>query len=161
MRFSESKTASHPRFFSHLPLLALALAAAPAWSDLQTGRDAHGTLWISDQGLPAGVRATPTADINVATLPQTAPGKTAPTMPTMTAPQPANLAAQIEKTRSTSPAKDKATCDGLDQRYENARSTLSKAEQDKASGKVLMPESGLINMRQNLATLERLRALCP
>ena len=158
MRFSQPKTASHPRLFSHLALLALALAAAPAWSDLQTGRDAHGTLWISDQGLPAGVRVTPTADINVATLPQTAPGKTAPTM---TVPQPANLAAQREKARSTSPAKDKATCDGLDQRYENARSTLSKAEQDKASGKVLMPESGLINMRQNLATLERLRALCP
>ena len=161
MRFSQPKTASQPRLFSHLALLALALAAAPAWSDLQTGRDARGTLWISDQGLPAGVRTTLTADINVATLPQTAPGKTGSTMPAMIDPQPTNRAAQIEKTRPTSPEKDKATCDGLGQRYENARSTLSKAEQDKASGKVLMPESGLINMRQNLATLERLRALCP
>ena len=56
--------------------------------------------------------------------------------------------------------KDKATCDGIEQRYEGARLNLDKATADKAAGKMLIPESGLISMRQNLATLDRLRSLC-
>jgi len=37
---------------------------------------------------------------------------------------------------------------------------LAQTERDKASGKLLIPDSGLTTMRQNLATLERLQALC-
>lgn len=68
--------------------------------------------------------------------------------------------AQAQKTGISSQGKDKATCDGIDKRYEETRSNLARIEQDKASGKLLIPDSGLNSLRQNLSTLERLRALC-
>jgi hypothetical protein len=58
-------------------------------------------------------------------------------------------------------AEESATCRSIDKRYEETRVNLANIERDKASGKLLIPDSGLITIRQNLASLERLKELCP
>ncbi len=156
MRFSPPKTALHQGIYT---VLALSLAA-PAAAELQTGRDVKGTLWISDQGLPNGMARVSVESAEVMTLPATSSalytGSRAMTQPTATSGN--NLSSDNHNKERD--RQDKATCNGIAQRYEGSRQTLSKAEQDKASGKRLIPESGLMTMRQNVATLERLKALC-
>ena len=161
MRFPEPKPASRLGIYRRLALLALGLAALPSWAELQAGRDSQGRLWISDQGLPAGSKAIPSPAIGVA---PTSPAISSQISPA-SMPAPAandirtqNLNAQAQKAGASS--QGKATCDGIDKRYEETRVNLARIEQDKASGKLLIPDSGLNSLRQNLATLERLRALC-
>ena len=150
MCFSIAKPARPPGLYRRLALLALALTAMPTWAELQAGRDSQGRLWITDQGLPAGSKPLPSPTIGVTTRPEGAARQT----------NPAPLAPPAPKTDRADQDKDKATCNGIDQRYEETRSNLARIEQDKASGKLLIPDSGLNSLRQNLSTLERLRTLC-
>lgn len=150
MCFSIAKPARPPGLYRRLALLALALTAMPTWAELQAGRDSQGRLWITDQGLPAGSKPLPSPTIGVTTRPEGAPRQTNPAPP----------APPAQKTDRTDQGKDKATCDGIDKRYEETRANLARIEQDKASGKLLIPDSGLNSLRQNLSTLERLRTLC-
>ena len=165
MRFSESKPVPRPGVYCRLVLLALGLilASASAWAELQAGRDSQGRLWISDQGLPAGSTAITSPAIGVAPPAAAMPAQTSPAWtpaPASTDFRTGSANAQVQKAGVSSQGKDKATCDGIDKRYEETRSNLARIEQDKASGKLLIPDSGLNSLRQNLATLERLRALC-
>ena len=137
-------------------LLAIGLlffsAATPA--QLQTGRDSTGALWISDQTLPDGVTPAPLELDQVMSLtPETPPaGQIAPLKAD---------AAVSPITHQKMSRMDLATCQSIDQRYEETRVNLATIERDKASGKLLIPDSGLVTIRQNLASLERLKALCP
>jgi len=133
-------------------ILCLVLIQPPVQAQIQAGRAANGSLLISDQPLPNGVKAAPMALDQLMTLPP--------------ATQPSATPAPQEKPSSRNTAADKltpeeaATCKGLQKRYNETRKTLENTERDKASGKLLIPDSGLVTMRQNLATLERLLALC-
>lgn len=119
---------------------------------MQTGRAANGTLWISDQALPNGVKGTLADPDQVMTLPPT--------------PKTGQPSAPPTKTPDTKPAVQKlsaaeqATCRSISQRYNDTKNTLENTEKAKASGQLLIPESGLATMRQNLATLERMHSLC-
>ena len=163
MRFSASKPVSRLGIYCRLVLLAFGQISTSAWAELQAGRDSQGRLWISDQGLPAGSTAITSPTIGVAPPAAAISAQTTPA--SMPAPAATDFRteianAQAQKTGISSQGKDKATCDGIDKRYEETRSNLARIEQDKASGKLLIPDSGLNSLRQNLSTLERLRALC-
>ena len=168
MRFSPFFTANtairHP-FSGGAPAflcaISLGLASLPATADLQTGRSPQGTLWISDQGLPSTVKPLAPEGIAVPSLSANTPGNT-DARPTATAPLLDSSSTQSKGPIRQNPenGQNEATCNSIEQRYEGSRSELARFEQDKASGKILIPESGLIAMRQNLATLERLKALC-
>ena len=165
MRFSESKPVPRPGVYCRLvlPALGLILVSASAWAELQAGRDSQGRLWISDQGLPAGSTAITPPAIGVAPPAAAMPAQASPASmpaPAATDFRTGNANAQAQKAGVSGQGKDKATCDGIDKRYEETRSNLARIEQDKASGKLLIPDSGLSSLRQNLATLERLRPLC-
>lgn len=132
----------------------LLLFSAEGAAQLQTGRDSAGALWISDQTLPDGVTPAPLElDQAMSLTPerapaaQSSPGKAAPTISPVTHQRMSRM--------------DLATCQSIDQRYEETRENLTTIERDKASGKLLIPDSGLVTIRQNLASLERLKALCP
>lgn len=133
-------------------IICTSLLEQPAQGQIQAGRTANGTLFISDQPLPNGVKASPLELDQLMTL--------AP------APKTATHAEQSEKKQVINPPSHKkppeeaATCRGVQKRYNESKTTLENTERDKASGKLLIPESGLVTMRQNLATLERLQALC-
>jgi hypothetical protein len=140
-------------------LIGFSLVAPPAFAELLTGRDAKGTLWISDRGLPSDIRPIVTGAPEVAGIPQlqTSTGRNETArVPDTTTVSPSNNS----QPKSNRHEKDRTTCDGIDQRYAGARANLTSVEQKKASGQLLIPDSGLMTMRQNLATLERLRALC-
>ena len=163
MRFSEPKPASRLGIYRRLALLTLGLAALPSWAELQAGRDSQGRLWISDQGLPAGSTAITAPAISVASPSPAISSQISPA--SMPAPAATDFRtgianAQAQTAGASSQGKDKATCDGIDKRYEETRANLARIEQDKANGKLLIPDSGLNSLRQNLATLERLRSLC-
>lgn len=136
--------------------LALVLALLPglAWSQLQSGRDSAGNLWLSDQGLPSSVQPAPLELDQVMSLTPEPKADRTGTQSTTTLER-----SPITQQRMT--AEESATCRSIDKRYEETRVNLANIERDKASGKVLIPDSGLVTMRQNLASLERLKALCP
>ena len=161
MRFSEAKPASRLGLYRRWALLILALATAPSWAELPAGRDSQGRLWISDQGLPAGSKAIPSPAIGVA---PTSPAISSQISPaSMPAPATSDIRTQnpnAQAQKAGASSQGKATCDGIDQRYEETRVNLTRIEQDKANGKLLIPDSGLNSLRQNLSTLDRLRALC-
>ncbi len=139
------------------PVLAgvlIATLSGSAWAQLQSGRDAAGNLWLSDQGLPAGVQPAPLELDQVMSL---TPDTRTPEPAGRPAPPPER--SPVTNQRMT--AEESATCRSIDKRYEETRVNLANIERDKASGKVLIPDSGLVTIRQNLASLERLKALCP
>ena len=130
--------------------VTLSLLPCTLQAQIQTGRLNDGSLLISDQPLPKGVQALELDQLM--TLP--APEKTinqgvSRTTPTETKPLPHKQTPE-----------EAATCRGISKRYIETKTTLEQTEKDTASGKLLIPDSGLVTMRQNLATLERLQALC-
>lgn len=141
-----------PKALLVLATCFLALIKTPAQAQIQTGRAANGTLWISDQALPNGVKGTWADPDQVMTLPP--------------APKTGQPSAPPTQTPDTKPAVQKlseaeqATCRSISQRYNDTKNTLENTEKAKASGQLLIPESGLSTMRQNLATLERMHSLC-
>jgi hypothetical protein len=139
---------------SGIGCLMLLFFSAGAMAQIQAGRDNTGTLWISDQSLPDGVTPAPLELDQVMSLtPETpAPGQN----PRLKPPAPVSPVTHERMSRM-----DLATCQSIDQRYEETRVNLATIERDKASGKLLIPDSGLVTIRQNLASLERLKALCP
>ena len=70
------------------------------------------------------------------------------------------LAPEPKPLRPKQTAEEAATCRVINKRTIETKTTLERTEKDKASGKLLIPDSGLVTMRQNLATLQRLQALC-
>lgn len=132
----------------------LLLMPSLGWCQLQSGRDAAGNLWLSDQGLPEGVQPTPLELDQVMSL-------TPDSRPSNTAGRPGTSPERSPVTHQRMTAEASATCRSIDKRYEETRVNLANIERDKASGKVLIPDSGLVTIRQNLASLERLKALCP
>jgi hypothetical protein len=139
-----------PKIHLGLWVLTLSLLPCTLQAQIQTGRLSDGTLLISDQPLPKGVQAL---ELNqLMTLPAT--DKTI------------NQRADKDIPPKTKPLPQKqtpeeaATCRGINKRYMENNTTLEQTEKDKASGKLLIPDSGLATMRQNLATLERLQGLC-
>ena len=137
-----------------LLLASYLIAVLPCQAQIQGGRDATGSLWLTDQGLPAGVKSTPLELDQVMSL---TPIPANPTPPG----QPRTPIIQSPVTHERMRNEDLATCRSIDKRYEETRANLENIERDKASGKVLIPDSGLVTIRQNLASLERLKALCP
>lgn len=133
----------------------LGLANSPVLAQMQTGRAVNGALWVSDQPLPAGVKSTPIELDQLMTL-TPEPKASKPVPPTAnTANTPNTPLAAPKQT-----AEEQATCRSINKRYAETKNTLEKTEQAKASGQLLIPDSGLTTMRQNLATLARMRALC-
>ena len=135
-----------------LGIFCTSLALQPAQAQIQAGRTVDGTLLISDQPLPNGVKAAPMELDQLMTL---QPATKTPAKPALL---------DKPQTTTTAPGKqtpeEAATCRSIQKRYNETRKTLENTERDKASGKLLIPDSGLVTMRQNLATLERLLALC-
>ena len=124
------------------------------WCQLLSGRDTAGNLWLSDQSLPPGVRPAPLElDQDMSLRPETGPADSSG--------RPAAPPERSPVTQQRMTADESATCRSIDKRYEETRINLANIERDKASGKVLIPNSGLVTIRQNLASLERLKALCP
>ena len=140
-------------------LIGLSLVASPASAELVTGRDAKGTLWISDHALPGDIKSMTVGAPEVTSLPAPQTNALRSEVPRV---QDATKVTPNDggQTPSNHKAKDRATCDGIDRRYAGAHANLLNVEQKKANGQLLIPDSGLTAMRQNLATLERLRALC-
>lgn len=138
----------------HLGLWFLSLSLLPSFvqAQIQTGRLNDGSLLISDQPLPNGVQSTPLELDQLMTLP---PPNKAPKAGEMVRAQPETKLPQQKQS-----SEEAATCRGIEKRYNETKSTLEQTERDKASGKLLIPDSGLVTMRQNLATLERIKALC-
>ncbi|MGI9142883.1 MAG: hypothetical protein ACR2IJ_06790 [Fluviibacter sp.] len=141
-----------PKVHLGLWVLALSLLPCTAQAQIQTGRLSDGSLLISDQPLPKGIQANPLALDPLMTLPP--PGKASQLPESRVAPPEAQLSGPKQR------PEEAATCRGINKRYNETKTTLEQTERDKASGKLLIPDSGLVTMRQNLATLERLKALC-
>lgn len=125
-----------------------------AWSQspVQAGRVADGTLWLTDGTLPAGVKPVPLALDQTMTLPSTS------AQPTTRPPTPL-AATSTSNTEGKTPT-EKATCRSIQQRVRETRAELDMVERKKAEGTLLIPNSGLATLRQNIATLERLQDLC-
>ncbi|MGV0953463.1 MAG: hypothetical protein ACOYBR_04070 [Fluviibacter sp.] len=123
-----------------------------AWAQIQAGRAANGTLILTDQGLPNGVSPLPLVQDAVMSLPASVTQEKSPVVQKALSPGKAEVVTRT-------PA-EKATCRSINQRYEDSQAHLAAVEQDKASGRLLIPDSGIAAMRQNLATLQRLRDLC-
>jgi hypothetical protein len=141
-----------PKVHLGLWVLALSLLPCTAQGQIQTGRLSDGSLLISDQPLPKGIQANPLALDPLMTLPP--PVKASQLPESRVAPTEAQLPGPKQR------PEEAATCRGINKRYNETKTTLEQTERDKASGKLLIPDSGLVTMRQNLATLERLKALC-
>ncbi len=137
-----------------LGALFLLTFSARAEAQLQSGRDVAGSLWLSDQGLPTGVQPAPLELDQVMSL-------TPEIQASGTAGRSALPPDRSPVTHQRMTAEESATCRSIDKRYEETRVNLANIERDKASGKLLIPDSGLITIRQNLASLERLKELCP
>ena len=158
MRFSKpARPPLRPLSRGMLPSLVICLwmlAPAFGWSQIQSGRDTAGNLWVSDQGLPTGVQPGALELDQVMSLtPEIRPSDGTD----RTTAQPAR--SPVTHQRMT--AEESTTCRSIDKRYDETRDNLANIERDRASGKVLIPNSGLVTIRQNLASLERLKALCP
>jgi len=141
-----------PKALLVLATCFLALMNTPALAQIQTGRAANGTLWISDQPLPSGVKGSVADPDQVLTLPPEPKTGQSSALPSKTP--------DAKPTARKLTAEEQATCQRISQRYNDSKSTLEQTEKAKASGQLLIPESGLVTMRQNLATLERMRSLC-
>ena len=141
-----------PKVYLGLWVLTLSLWASPILAQIQTGRLSDGSLLISDQPLPKGIQTSPLALDQVMTLPPTSKASQAPESKAL----PPETSLTVPKQRP----EEAATCRGINKRYNETKTTLEQTERDKASGKLLIPDSGLVTMRQNLATLERLQGLC-
>lgn len=137
-----------------LCLSVVLVMTVPVNAQIQTGKDREGTLWLSDQGLPVGVQPATLELDQVMSLP---PEQTLKDTPRSSRGEPVTRSpVTLQK---MSPA-EITTCNGVDQRYEETRINLENIERDKASGKLLIPDSGLVTFRQNLDSLARLKALC-
>ena len=141
-----------PKIHLGLWLLALSLLPCTGQAQIQTGRLNDASLLISDQPLPKGIQVSPMALDQLMTLPPTSKASQAPESKAL----PPETSLTVPKQRP----EEAATCRGINKRYNETKTTLEQTEKDKASGKLLIPDSGLVTMRQNLATLERLQALC-
>ena len=133
-------------------VLFVSFAQQPVQAQIQAGRTPDGMLMISDQPLPNGVKAAPIEIDQLMTLQPATKTPAKPALPDK--PQ------TTTTTASKQTPEEAATCRSIQKRYNETRKTLENTERDKASGKLLIPDSGLVTMRQNLATLERLLALC-
>ncbi len=140
-----------PKIHLGLWLLALSLLPCTSQAQIQTGRLSDGSLLISDQPLPKGIQTSPLALDQLMTLP---PSKASQAPESKALPPETSLSAPKQR------PEEAATCRGINKRYNETKTTLEQTERDKASGKLLIPDSGLVTMRQNLATLERLQGLC-
>lgn len=136
-----ARTATRPV----LCLLSLLMIASPLQAQLAVGRTNSGTLFISDQGLPANVR--PIAP-NTVFVPLAAPAN-------VTLPAPAQEI-PLPKTATL----DNNSCRDLNRRTENARKNLETTKQKRANGSLLIPESGVDAMELTLKHLEQLDRLC-
>ena len=122
----------------------------PALGQIQAGRDANGTLILTDQGLPSGAMPEPLALDQLMSLPEEA--KILPK---------GNVSPAPSAAPPKQSAEQRATCQGINQRYAETQAELAQVEQKKAAGTLLIPESGMVTLRQNLATMARMRQLCP
>ncbi len=141
-----------PKIRSTLWVLTLSLLPCAVQAQIQTGRLNDGSLLITDQPLPNGVQNSSLELDQLMTLPP--PGNPTNKRETIGAPP------ETKPLPHKQSPEEAATCRGISKRYNETKTTLEQTERDKASGKLLIPDSGLVTMRQNLATLERLQALC-
>ncbi len=141
-----------PKVHLGLWVLALSLLPCTGQAQIQTGRLSDGSLLISDQPLPKGIQTSPLALDQLMTLPP--PGKVSQPLESKVVSPETTLSAPKQR------PEEAATCRGINKRYNETKTTLEQTERDNASGKLLIPDSGLVTMRQNLATLERLQGLC-
>jgi hypothetical protein len=139
-----------PKISLSLWVLTLSLIPWAVQAQIQTGRLNDGSLLISDQPLPPGVQPLELDQLMTLPAPETRMKKY----------EPRELAPESKPLRQKQTPEEAATCRGISKRYDETKKTLEQTERDKASGKLLIPDSGLVTMRQNLATLERLQALC-
>lgn len=123
-----------------------------ALAQIQASRTANGTLLMTDQPLANGSNTSPLELDQLMSLP---PAGYTGRNPAQTQNTPAKSAQTPKQT-----PEEVATCRSIQKRYNETKVTLENTERDKASGKLLIPDSGLVTMRQNLATLARLQALC-
>ncbi|WVH09792.1 MAG: hypothetical protein EoVTN8_1267 [Fluviibacter phosphoraccumulans EoVTN8] len=139
-----------PKIHLSLWVLTLSLIPCTVQAQIQAGRLNDGSLMISDQPLPPGVQ--PLELDQLMTLP--------PPETRMKKHEQRELAPESKPLRQKQTPEKAATCRGINKRYIETKTTLEQTEKDKASGKLLIPDSGLVAMQQNLATLERLQSLC-
>jgi hypothetical protein len=137
-------------------IVTVGLWAHPlALAQIQGGRAPDGTLWLTDGNLPRGIQAEPLALDQLMTLPggQTTEqtGQRFKTTPSTTV---------TTENNDRLSAEDKLTCRGIQKRYSETKTELETVERKKAAGTLLIPDSGMTTLRQNLATLDRLRSLC-
>lgn len=140
-----------PIFCVALMAVSLCVLQGPAWGQIQAGRAANGTLILTDQGLPSGTTPEPLAMDQLMSLPEEAK-----IIQPKAIVSPGTAAATPKQS-----AEQRATCQGINQRYAETQAELAQVEQKKAAGTLLIPESGLVTLRQNLATMARMRQLCP
>ena len=114
---------------------------------------ADGTLVLTDGSLPVGVKPSGLALDQAMTLPTT-------TNEPAASPKRPPPADNPPTSASTKSAEEKATCRGIQQRLRETKAELDMVERKKAAGTLLIPNSGLVTLRQNIATLERLQDLC-
>jgi hypothetical protein len=141
-----------PKIRSTLWVLTLSLLPCAVLAQIQTGRLNDGSLLITDQPLPHGVQSNELELDQLMTLPP--PGKT------IIKGESGTKSTESKSLPKKQSPEEAATCRAISKRYDETKTTLEQTERDKASGKLLIPDSGLVTMRQNLATLERLLALC-
>jgi hypothetical protein len=139
-----------PKIHLSLWVLTLSLIPCAVQAQIQAGRLNDGSLLISDQPLPSGVQPLELDQLMTLPAPET----------TKKMHEQRELAPESKPLRQKQTPEDAATCRGINKRTLETRTTLEQTEKDKSSGKLLIPDSGLVTMRQNLATLERLQALC-
>ena len=125
-----------------------------ALAQIQGGRAPDGTLWLTDGNLPRGIQAEPLALDQLMTLPA-GPASEPTGQRVKTTPS----TVTTDHTHPFSP-EDKLTCRGIQKRYNETKNELETVERKKAAGTLLIPDSGMTTLRQNLATLDRLRSLC-
>lgn len=126
-----------------------------AWAQIQAGRALDGTLWLTDGNLPGGIQAEPLALDQLMTLPGHQSSELTSQAPKETSPNTAKSGGVSKKSPD-----DDMTCRGIQKRYAETKNELDTVAQKKAAGTLLIPDSGMVTLRQNLATLERLRSLC-
>ena len=150
---------SRPIRTTYMAFMAACLCSLQgvAWGQavIQAGRALDGTLILTDRGLPNDVVAAPLTLDQLMSLPEAAQIRS----------EPINAAnPSVNASKPTSPpkqtAEQRATCRNINQRYAETEAELALVERKKAAGTLLIPESGLLTLRQNLATMERMRQLC-
>jgi len=132
------------------------IACGQAASGIQAGRTVQGSVILTDQPLAAGVTPVPLALEPLMRLPEETPRQPPPGSAATTGRAP--TADSTSKPSRT--AEQRATCRDVNQRYNEAHAELTLVERKKAAGTLLIPESGMVTLRQHLATLERMRQLC-